>query len=409
MQFRSQSPHHSPPACSPDVDIRGFCLPGFEGVAEAMRANMRAGQEIGASFAMQVDGRLVVDIWAGHQDPAKTRAWEQDTLVCVRSVTKAVSATCILMLVDRGVLELEAPVARYWSGCGRQGKSAITVAHLLSQTAGIPYLDALPARGGFWDPDRVCEAIEAQQPQWPAGTVPCYHSFSIGLIYQELMRRVDGRTVGKFLREEVSQPFGIEFHIGLKPEEDARRAQWVPDLGAASWASMKGIGDSPMVRAWQALPLEEDGNSPAYRFNEFPSGNGHSNARAMARLFGILARGGHAGGRQLLSEALLARASAECWDATEYMTRRPFRYGLGYMLSCPPFPFGGHRANFGHVGTGGAFGFADPVRALSMAYCGNRMAPVADQGPNAARLIEAAYACHASPARSLAIDSTQPR
>lgn len=131
MQFRSQSPHHSPPACSPDVDIRGFCLPGFEGVAEAMRANMRAGQEIGASFAMQVDGRLVVDIWAGHQDPAKTRAWEQDTLVCVRSVTKAVSATCILMLVDRGVLELEAPVARYWSGFGRQGKSAITVAHLL--------------------------------------------------------------------------------------------------------------------------------------------------------------------------------------------------------------------------------------------------------------------------------------
>ena len=382
-----------PPAAPRFALVRGDCAAGFEPVMAAMQENLAGGAEVGASFSLVIDGVAKVDIWGGHRDPARTLPWERDTIVCMRSVTKSVSATCILMLIDRGAIELEAPVARYWPGFGQAGKAGITVRQVLAQQAGLPYLDALAPGGGFWDMDEVRAAIEAQAPEWAPGSVPCYHSFSAGLIYQELMRQVDGRTIGRFLREEISAPFGIDFHIGLSEAENARCAQWIPTRGTPSWDGMKGVGASPMGRAWRALPADEDGNSANYRFKEYPSGNGHGNARAIARFYGALARGGELGGRRLLGTALIRQAATAQWDAVEAMTNRPFRYGIGYLMSCPPFPFGGHADNFGHVGTGGAFGFADPRRRLAMSYCGNRMAPVADAGPFATRLIDAAYNC----------------
>ncbi len=308
------------------------------------------------------------------------------------SVTKSVGALCVLRLADRGAIDLEAPVARYWPGFARNGKAAITVRMVLAQLAGIPYADAL-GPDDVWDAAKVAEALEAQAPEWPPGSQPCYHSFTAGLLYQQLVQRVDGRTLGAFLRDEIAGPFGIDYRIGLTLEEDARRAEYVPTPGTPSWDGILGRAPSPLNRAWRSLARDEDANSPNWRFREFASANGHATARAVARLYCGLACGGALGGRQLLSERAVADATREQWNAVEAMTHRHFRFGTGLMLSCPPFPIGGHARSFGHPGLGGAIGFADPVRRLGMAYGGNRMASVADAGPWATRLIETAYRC----------------
>ena len=375
-----------------DTDIRGNCDPKFDAVRAAFAQNMRGGHEIGACFALVIEGETVVDLWAGYRDRARTMPWERDTLVCMMSVTKSVGALCVLLLVDRGRIDLAAPVATYWPEFAANGKAGITVRMLLAQQACLPYVDEL-GTGDLWDPDKAARALERQAPEWPPGTRPCYHSFTAGLIYQQLVRRADGRSLGTFLREEVSGPFGIDFHIGLSPAEDARRADYVTTPGTPSWDGIKRLAVSPLNRAWRSLPDEEDANSTNWRFGEFPSGNGHGNARAVARLYGALACGGAIDGKRMIGAALVRDARCEQWDAIEAMTNRPFRFGTGFMLSCPPFPMGGGRNNFGHPGVGGALGFADPDRRMAMSYAGNHMAPVADAGPWASRLIDTAYRC----------------
>jgi CubicO group peptidase (beta-lactamase class C family) len=204
---------------------------------------------------------------------------------------------------------------------------------------------------------------------------------------------VDGRSLGRFLREEVNEPFGIDFHIGLNEAEDARRAEYVVTPGTPSWEGILGRRDSPLNRAWKSLERDEDVNSRNWRFKEFPSGNGHGTARAAAQLYAGLAGGGIVNGKRLIGESAIRDAIAEQWNAIEAMTNRHFRYSTGFMLSCPPFPCGGNARNFGHPGVGGAVAFGDPDRKMGFGYAGNHMAPVADAGPYATRLLEAVYRC----------------
>lgn len=375
-----------------NVPIEGYCDPAFSAVREAFALNMSGDHEIGACAALVVDGRMVVDLWGGYRDAARTRPWQRDTIVCTMSVTKAVSAFCILMLADRGRLDLDQPVAAFWPGFAANGKAAITVRMVLAQLASLPYLDALKP-GDLWDFDKVRRAIEAQAPEWPPGSKPCYHSFSAGHLYQQIMRHVDGRSIGRFLREEVNEPFGIDFAIGLTQAEDARRAQYVVTPGTPSWEGILGRKPSPLNRAWASLERDEDINSANWRFKEFPSANGHATARAAARLYAGLAGGGTIAGKRLIGDAVIRDATREQWDGMEAMTNRHFRYGTGFMLSAPPFPVGGNPRNFGHPGVGGATAFGDPDRRLGFAYAGNHMAPVADAGPYATRLIDTVYAC----------------
>lgn len=370
--------------------VEGRCDTKFAEVREAFEANMQSGGENGACFALVIEGDTVVDLWGGYRDTARSEPWQRDTLVCMMSVTKSVAALCVLTLVDRSKMDLESPVAKYWPEFAVNGKAGITVRTLLAQLAGLPYADAL-GPDELWDMDKTAKALAAQAPEWPPGTKPCYHSFTAGFLYQELVRRVDGRSIGTFLREEISEPFGIDYRIGLTSEEDARRAEYRPTPGTPSWDGIVRRAPSPLNRAWKSLSADEDANSVNWRFKEFPSANGHGNARAVARLYGALARGGAIDGGRLLSEALVTDVRREQWDAVEAMTNRPFRFGTGFMLSCPPFDMGGKRDNFGHPGVGGALGFADPVRRMAMSYAPNRMAPVADAGPYATRLITAAY------------------
>jgi CubicO group peptidase (beta-lactamase class C family) len=372
--------------------IGGFCDPAFLAVREAFELNLSSEHEIGACAALVIDGKTVVDLWGGWRDAARAQVWERDTLVCMMSVTKSVGALCVLLLADRGRVDLDAPVAKYWPGFALNGKAAITVRRVLAQLASLPYLDTL-GPGELWDFDKVAAAIEAQAPEWPPGTKPCYHSFTAGHLYQQIVRCVDGRSLGRFLREEINEPFGIDYRIGLTADEDARRAQYIVTPGTPSWEGIMGRRESPLNRAWKSLERDEDVNSHNWRFKEFPSGNGHATARATAQLFAGLASGGIVNGWRLMRAATIADATREQWNAVEAMTNRHFRYGTGFMLSCPPFPVGGNPRNFGHPGVGGATGFGDPDRRLGFCYAGNHMAPVADAGPYATRLVDAVYNC----------------
>lgn len=378
------------------VPIDGMCAPRFAAVEAAFRRNMEAGdpaagEEVGACVAVVLDGEPVVNLWGGYADRARTRPWQADTITCMMSVTKACASVAALKLVEAGRLDLEERVAAYWPAFAANGKDRMTVRTLLSHQSGVIYADAAPA-GSLWDDVSVRRALETATPEWEPGTAGAYHSFTYGPLVDGLIRAVDGRDVGTFWREEIADPLAIDFHIGLNDAEAARRAEFIETPGTPSRDGIKDNPASPLYRAWAPLPKDEDFNSGDWVRGVFASANGHGNARAIARLYGGLAGDGTVDGRPLLDRTVIADAVREHWDDMDRMTNRHFRFGCGFMLSCPPFPFGGHRRNFGHTGIGGAMGFGDPERRHGFSYCGNRMAPIADTGPFAGPLIEAVYA-----------------
>lgn len=379
-----------------DVPIAGTCDPKFAAVEAAFRRNMAegdpaCGEEVGACVSVVVEGETVVDLWGGFRDAARTAPWLRDTVTCMMSVSKACAAVALLTLVDKGAVDLDAPVAGYWPAFAANGKDAMTVRTLIAHRSGVIYADAAPA-GSLWQDGAVERALEQAAPEWPPGTAGAYHSFTYGPLLNGLVRHADGRDIGTVWRENVADRFGIDFHIGLNDSEVARCAEFVETPGTPSRDGIKVNPASPLFRAWAPLPKNEDFNSDDFRRGVFASANGHGNARAIARLFGGLANGGRIDGKALLSPDLVADAIAEQWDDVDRMTNRHFRFACGFMLSCPPFPFGGRRDNFGHTGIGGAIGFGDPYARLGFSYCGNRMAPIADTGPFATPLIDAMYA-----------------
>ncbi len=379
-----------------DIPVSGHCDPQFKVLEKTFRSNMNygdrtCGEELGACVSVVIDGEVVVDLWGGYRDAARARPWERDTTTCMMSVTKACSAVALLTLVDQGALDMAEKVATYWPAFSGHGKEEITVRTLVSHQSGVIYADDAPANS-LWDGHSVETALESAIPEWEPGKGGAYHSFTYGPLLNGLIKHADGRDVGTLWRENVAQPFSIDFGIGLSGSEAIRRAEFIETPGTPSRDGIKGDAKSPLFRAWNPMPKTEDFNSDDWIYNQYASANGHGNARAIARLFGGLANGGVIDGKRLLSEELIADATREHWDDLDRMTNRPFRFSCGFMLSCPPFPFGGHQANFGHTGIGGAIGFGDPARKIGFSYCGNRMAPIADTGPFAGPLIEALYA-----------------
>lgn len=379
-----------------DIPVSGHCDPTFAAVEAAFRHNMNAGdpvcgQELGACVSVFIDGEPVVDLWGGYRDAARTAPWEADTITCMMSVTKACAAVALLRLVDDGLVDMEEKVGAYWPEFAANGKEAMTVRTLISHQSGVIYADGAPA-GSLWDGHSVRRALEDATPEWEPGTGGAYHSFTYGPLLDGLITKVTGRGVGDVWRSEIADPLGIDYHIGLNDEEAARRADFVETPGTPSRDGIKGEAESPLTRAWNPMPRDEDFNSEGWVRGLFASANGHGNARAIAGLYSGLAGDGKIGGKTLLSRELIADATREHWDDMDRMTNRPFRFGCGFMLSCDAFPFGGHRQNFGHTGIGGAIGFGDPERGLGFSYCGNRMAPIANTGPFGGPLIDAMYA-----------------
>jgi len=376
-----------------EAPVEGDCHPDFAEVRAAFTENFASGEEIGASVALIRRGEVLVDLWGGYLDIRRTQPWQRDTIVCMMSVTKSMAALAVHLLVDRGHVELDRPVCHYWPEFAQGGKAAMTVRTVLAHLGSLPYLDTAP-ENSLYDQATLRAALARQVPTWPPGSMPCYHSFTYGLICEALVELVDGRSLSDFFRDEIAGPNGIDFHFSVTGDLVARRSLYYPTRGTPSYEAINWLVDSPIYRAWRPARPRPDFNDPRYLERGFASGGGHGNARAMARMYDILANGGQVGdGRRLIGEKAITEARQPAWDAVEAISNRHFRMGLGFMLSSPVLPMGGGRNTFGHAGIGGAIAFGDPDLGYGFSYCGNRMAPVADQGPFASALINAAAVC----------------
>ena len=381
--------------------ISGTCDPAFEGVRQAFEANFLTPGEVGAAVAVVVDGRLVVELWGGHADQARTRAWERDTLVNVYSTTKGMAALCAQRLVDAGALDLDAPVARYWPEFAAADKGDIPVRWLLSHRAGLAAVrDPLPGEA-LYDWDAMCRALAAETPWWTPGERHGYHAVTFGWLVGEVVRRIDGRSLGRYFREEVAGPLGAEFHIGLPDALHARVAEMgpipLPEPGAESeslTALMLSDPQGVAARAFLNPPSMALGpNVPEWRRAEIPGANGHATARGIARIYGALARGGEQDGVRILSRAGIERCREQQSSGLDHVLRISTRIGQGFMLS-QPLPlasFGPNPGSFGHPGAGGSVGFADPEARVGFGYAMNRMGPHILLDPRADRLIDAVY------------------
>ena len=380
------------------TEIHGPCDPRFERVRAAFAENFRSGNELGAGVAVTLRGVPVVDLWAGHADLARTRPWRADTLVHVYSVTKGMTALCAHRLIERGALDLDAPAARYWPEFAARGKGEIPVRWLLSHRAGLPALRTPLPPEALYDATAVAAALAAAEPCVPPGQI-AYHPMTFGWLVGELVRRVDGRTVGRFFREEIAEPLGVDFHIGLGPAEEKRAAEATdlepPPEFAMAFANTPP-GEIPLVVLAFANPAGHgDHNSPEHRRAEIPAMNGHGTAGALARVYGALACGGELDGVRVLSRASIERARTEQARDMDPLLGIPLRMGLGFWLSqpgVPGFAYGPNEGAFGHPGAGGSLGFADPAAAIGFGYVTSRMGSdmATDARPQA--LIDALYA-----------------
>lgn len=354
------------------VEVHGTCEPGFEPVQDAFVANFEQGLELGACAAMTVDGRSVVDIWAGDADQ-HGRPWEADTIINVYSTTKTMAATCVLMLVDRGDLDLDAPVATYWPEFAANGKEGVLLRHVLGHTAGVPGFEPPLAPTDLYDWDAVCANLAAQSPWWEPGSVSGYHAVTQGFLEGEVVRRVTGLTIGTFFREEVAERLGADFHIGLPASEDGRVAELVPpDMGIAqSELDPSSVG----ARVLLSCPL--DGTEPstrAWRGAEIPAAGGTGNARSVARVHSALACGGEVDGVRLLSAEGVERIQTVQHFDDDLVLGTKMRLGTGFGLISEATPLSQNPRSFFWGGWGGSLAMVDPDAHLSVAYVMNRMA-----------------------------------
>jgi len=376
-----------------DIPVHGHCDPRFDAVRDAFVENLRSGTDLGASVAFTLDGELVVDLWGGFLDFDRSREWQHDTLVNVYSTTKGMTAICAHQLVERGLLDLDAPVAEYWPEFAAKGKETIPVRWLLSHRAGLPGVrDPLP-RGALYDWTQFTSALAETEPWWEPGTKHGYHAITFGHLVGEVIRRVSGQSVGTFFRENVAQPLDADFHIGTGPELDARTSDLYgrlagPRNGESSGAAeadlpepirafMRSMTDpSTMTGAAFSNPPQREGevNTRAWRAAEIPAANGHGTARALARIYGALARGGEIDGVRILDPASVDRAIEEQANGPDaVLGGMPMRFGLGFMLRSPFMPLSPSKRAFGHPGAGGSIGMADPDAHVGFGYTLNKM------------------------------------
>jgi CubicO group peptidase (beta-lactamase class C family) len=367
------------------VRIDGNCNPAFAAVRDAFLENFHRRNEIGAAVCVYKDGEKVVDLWGGYKDTERTHPWDENTIVIMNSLAKSMSALCVHVLIDRGTIDFDAPVSRYWPEFAQAGKERVLVRHVLSHSCGVIYCDhAFP--GSIFEWDAHIRALEKQKPAWEPGTNGAYNSLNIGFLLGEIVRRVTGRTIGTFLREEVTSRLGADYNIGLKPDEIVRLSDMHRNP-ENNFAKIASDPTTPLGRTRKATPPEFYHKSREIREREVPSFGGHGNARAMARIYATLAAGGTLDGITLLSPEAVERLSGLAWDHECIMTKRRMRMGYGFMHNEPEtVPMGCNPQAFGHTGTGGAFAWCDRDRNMAFAYCTNFQREGPGIGPRGASL-----------------------
>jgi CubicO group peptidase (beta-lactamase class C family) len=356
-----------------DGSVQGLVHDKYAGAREAFEANLSSGADIGASFCATVEGETVVDLWGGFVDEARTRAWERDTIVNVYSTTKTMTALTALLLADRGELDFDAPVARYWPQFAANGKEAVKVSHLMSHSAGLSGWKEPLAKEDLYDWDKATSLLAAQAPFWEPGTAPGYHGLTQGYLVGEVVRRITGKTLGTVFREEIAQPLGADFHIGLPASEDARVAELIPPPPAEAGLSA-GAQSELQANMSDNPPLEvSETRTRAWRGAEIPAAGGTGNARSVAEIQAVLANGGVAKGKRILSEAGCRKALELQIEGTDLILGIPARFGMGFGLAGGAVPMPNPNTIY-WGGYGGSLVIIDMDAHTTFAYAMNKMA-----------------------------------
>jgi CubicO group peptidase (beta-lactamase class C family) len=384
------------------VEINGTVAQGFERVADAFRGNFGEFPELGAGFALYADGELQVDLWGGVADRTTGRAWDDTTLQLVFSTTKGAAAICVARLVDAGKLSYDDTVASHWPEFAVNGKESITVAQMMSHQAGLPYVDRQLSLDEMLAVGPVVRALAEQRPVWEPGTTHGYHAVTYGWLAGELVRRVDGRSIGTYFAEEVAGPLGLDFWIGLPESEEPRVSRLEaapPPTDPAAFAMMvKMMG--PGTMGFKALTMngsllalgigQNPFNTRAVHATEMPAANGITNASSLAKMYAAMV--GEVDGIRLVSPGVMSAASAEAVSGPDAALVAETRFGMGFMLDNELVPLLGPNA-FGHAGAGGSLGQADPDTGIGYGYVMNQMLGGIAGDPRTVRLNDAVRAC----------------
>ena len=368
--------------------VSGYCNPRFDRVSDLFGTSLHGGTDVGASVCVTIGGEILVDLWGGWSDEAKTRPWQRDTIVNVYSTTKTMAALVILILADRREVDLDVPMVRYWPEFGVNGKSTITLSHVLSHSSGLSGWQEPMRVADLYDWDKATSLLAAQAPFWTPGSGVAYHAVTQGFLLGEVVRRVTGRTLGQFFGEEVADPLGEDFYIGFGPQLDDRVADLVPpparklDVDAA---------DPLLVNARTNPVLNVlDTRTRDWRAAEIPAANGHGNARSIATIQSILANGGEARGTRFLSEEMCRRPGVMQIAGADPVIGRAMRYGLAFALSGDILRTPHDEVIF-WGGGGGSLVVVDPRFRMTMAFAMNLMSPDAIGDRRSTAIVEAVW------------------
>ena len=366
--------------------IAGRCDDKFSAVADAFEAAARQ-RPAGLAIAVCHRGIVKVDLWSGLADEKTGRPWDQTTLVCMMSVAKGVSALCIHLLSDRGIIDLNAPVHRYWPEFTSHAKDTILVRHVLDHSAGLPFVDD-PAPGlGALDQEAMERALERATPIAAAGQVRGYHPVTMGYLAAAIVRRVAGVSIGEFFRREIAAARDLEYWIGLPKEQHERCATICGDVAGTIFGMPDREPDSLLGRAMRPV-THHLLNLPEFRSIEVPAINGHGSAAAIARLYGLLAYQDH---EPILSTAAIERATTLQWSGVEQTMGHSRNMAMGFILAADNIPMGPGPQSFGHPGAGGSIGFADPRRGLGVCFTTNTLYAGHGINPQMASVCEAVF------------------
>ena len=350
----------------------GFAQDRYAPVRGIFEGNLASGADVGAAFCATIEGEAVVDLWGGYADEARTRPWVKDTIVNVYSTTKTMCALTALLVADRGELDFDAPVAKYWPEFAANGKADVKVSHLMSHSSGLSGWKAPMTLADMYDWEKATALLAAQAPYWEPGTASGYHAATQGYLVGEVVRRITGRTLGTVFRQEIAEPLGADFHIGLPASEDGRVADLIPPPPGG------GIMDgeqSELVRNMSSNPPIDpmDTRTRAWRAAEIPAANGHGNARSIAGVHVILANGGVAKGKRIMSEAGCRKALELQIEGTDMVLGVPVRFGMGFGLPSAAVPLPNPNTIY-WGGYGGSLAVIDMDARASYGYAMNKMA-----------------------------------
>jgi CubicO group peptidase (beta-lactamase class C family) len=373
------------------AEVHGSCDDRLSGVREALERQLD-GDELGASIAVDLDGETVVDLWGGYRDAERTTPWTEDTIVNGWSTTKTVLALAALVLVDRGELDVHAPVADYWPEFAAKGKKDIEVRHLMSHTSGVSGWDPPFSIRDMYDWQTSTERLAGQAPWWEPGTASGYHANNQGHLVGEVIRRIANKSFKQFVADEIARPLGADYQIGARESDWDRIAPVVPPPRTDDDPRTLDP-ESVMVKTFTGpVSSAKAANSPEWRRADLGALNGHTNARGLLQVMRVMSLGGEAGGVRLLSPQTIDLVFDQQSDGVDLVLMEPFRFGIGYCLGSPLIPYVPAGRTFFWGGWGGSMIVMDLDRRLTISYLMNRMAPGVLGSDRSEAYVRAVYA-----------------